>query len=197
MKRLLVLALLLSVAGPAVAQNWADLLKKIVTDVADQATDGQLTRYAIVGTWCYTAPGAKLEGEDTLSDLSGAALESTLTEKLEKIYLLAGIEPGACSFVFDKEETFTATFGSQTLGGTYEFDATTHGITLHFAKGKFDLGTVAGHAYLSGNELQLIFPVTKLVDMITALGSKIQSLSALSSLLEKYENVYIGFQFAK
>ncbi|MCM1151773.1 MAG: DUF4923 family protein [Alistipes sp.] len=197
MKRLLLLTLLLLPAGRAAAQSWGDLLKKIVTTVADNATNGQLTRYAIVGKWNYTAPGVKFEGEDTLADLGGAALESTVAEKLEKAYLLAGIVPGACSFAFEKEETFTATFGSRSLGGTYEFDPATHAIMLRFAKGKFDLGTVPGHAYLSGNELQLVFPVTKLVDMVTALGSKIPSLSAVTGLLEKYENVYIGFRFAK
>ena len=195
MKKLLLLTLLLLPASRLAAQSWKDLLTKIVTTVADQATDGQLTRYALVGSWNYTAPGVKFEGEDTLSDLSGAAIESTVAEKLEKAYQAVGIRPGTCSFAFEKDDTFTATFGTQKLGGTYEFDPATHCITLRFAKGKFDLGSVPGHAYLSGRELQIVFPITQLVRIVTALGSKITSLAALSTLLEKYENVYIGFQF--
>ncbi len=197
MKRLLLLTLLLLPASRVAAQSWKDLLTKIVTTVADQATDGQLTRYALVGSWNYTAPGVQFEGEDTLGDLSGAALESTVAEKLEKAYQLVGIRPGACNFAFEKDDTFTATFGTQQLGGTYEFDPATHAITLRFAKGKFDLGAVPGHAYLSGRELQIVFPITQLVRIVTALGNKISSLSALSNLLEKYENVYLGFQFEK
>ena len=49
MKKLLLLAILWLSAGTATAQNWSDILTKIGTALADKATDGQLTRYAIVG----------------------------------------------------------------------------------------------------------------------------------------------------
>lgn len=195
-KRLIAAALLL-LALPTQAQDWKELLKKTATEVADQATGGKLTERAIVGTWNYTGPGVKFEGEDLLSSVGGTAMESTVTTRLEKVYLLVGIKPGACSFVFAEDKSFTATMGSRELSGTYEFDASTHVLTLHFAKGKVDLGSVPGHAYISGTQLQLLFPVTKLTDMIVALGSKISSLSTLTKLLEKYENVYIGFEFGK
>lgn len=195
-KRLIAAALLL-LALPAQAQDWKELLKKAATEVADQATGGKLTERAIVGTWNYTGPGVKFEGEDLLSSVGGTAMESTVTTRLEKAYLLVGIKPGACSFTFAEDKSFTATMGSRELSGTYEFDASTHVLTLQFAKGKVDLGSVPGHAYISGTQLQLLFPVTKLTDMIVALGSKISSLSTLTKLLEKYENVYIGFEFGK
>ncbi|MDE6070677.1 MAG: DUF4923 family protein [Alistipes sp.] len=196
MKKLLLLALLL----PAVrveAQSWKDLLTKIAATAADDLTDGQLTRYALTGTWNYTAPGVKFESEDLASELSGAALQTTIAEKLESTYRMVGIRPGACSFVFEKDDTFTATFGTKKLGGSYEFDPSTHRIALCFAKGTYNLGTVEGHAYVSGTDLQLVFPVTKLVKLISALGSKIASLATIAKLLESYENVYIGFEFAK
>lgn len=190
-------AALLLLAIPAQAQDWKELLKKAATEVADQATGGKLTERAIVGSWNYTGPGVKFEGEDLLSSVGGTAMESTVTTRLEKAYLLVGIKPGACSFAFAEDKSFTATMGRRELSGTYEFDASTHVLTLHFAKGKTDLGSVPGHAYVSGTQLQLLFPVTKLTDMIVALGSKISSLSTLTKLLEKYENVYIGFEFGK
>lgn len=108
-----------------------------------------------------------------------------------------GIKPGACSFTFEREGAFTASLGSHNLSGTYEFDASTHVITLHFARGKYDLGSVPGHAYISGEALQLVFPVNRLVAMIKTLGNKVSKLAALSNLLEKYDNVYIGFRFDK
>ena len=196
-KSLLLFAVLLLFAGNAAAQDWKELLKKAATAALDKATDGQLTRYALVGTWNYTAPGVKFEGEDWASELGGTALESTVRTKLESVYSLAGIKPGSCCFAFDNEAGFTAVFGTRTLTGTYEFDAATHAVTLRFTKGTCNLGTVEGYAYVSGPELQLVFPVTKLVKMISALGSKISSLSALSKLLDKYENVYIGFGFVR
>ena len=68
-------------------------------------------------------------------------------------------------------------------------------MTLHFAKGKFDLGSVPGHAYISGTELQLVFPVTRLVEFVKSLGSRISSLAAVTRLLEQYDDVYLGFEF--
>jgi len=191
------LAAALLLTASARAQDWKEALKKMATNAVDQATGGELTRYALVGDWCYTAPGVKFESDDIAAELGGSALETTVTSRLEKAYQLAGIRPGAFRFTFAKDDTFRALCGTRELSGTYEFDAATHLITLHFTKGKHDLGSVPGHAYISGEALQLVFPVTRLVDMVTALGSKIQSLSTLTALLAKYENVYIGFQLEK
>lgn len=197
MKKLLLLALLGLWVGHAAAQNWSDLLTKIGTAIADKATDGELTRRAIVGTWCYTAPGVRFESESLTGEVGAAALESAVAGKLETAYKLAGIRPGACEFVFEEEGAFTAAFGTHKLSGTYEFEPADHAVTLHFAQGKYNIGTLGGHAFISGTELQLVFPVTGLVRLVTALGSKVSSLATVAELLNKYENVYIGFQFAQ
>lgn len=198
MKKLLFTAVVLLVAASAAAQDWKDALKKIATTAVDEATDGKLTEFALSGTWNYTGPGVKFEGEDITSQLGGAALEATVTGQLEKAYALIGLQPGAGSFTFEQsEKNFTAQLGSRELSGTYDYDASTHVVTLHFAKGKFNLGSVEGHAYVSGTDLQLVFPITKLVDLVTELGSNISALSTVSKLLEKYENVYLGFAFSK
>ena len=104
----------------------------------------------------------------------------------------------AGSFTFEQaDQTFSALLGKHELAGTYEYDASTHVITLRFAAGKLNLGAVDGHAYVSGSELLLVFPVTKLVEFATELGSKVSSLATVASLLKKYENVYLGFAFSK
>lgn len=199
MKKNLVLiaaALLLSGSNVA-AQGWKNALKKATTEAADKATDGKLTQHALIGTWHYSAPGVKFEGQDLASKVGGVAIESTASKYLEKAYAMAGIKAGACSFVFNDDASFTASMGTHELSGTYEFDAHTHVATLHFAKGKLNLGTIPGHAYISGDQLQLVFPVTKLVEMVSAMGSHVSSLSAVTTLLEKYKNVYLGFAFKK
>ena len=198
MKKILIPAVALLLALPAAAQDWKDALKKATSTILDEATDGKLTQYALTGTWEYTGPGVKFEGEDLASGIGAAALESTVEQQLEKAYALAGIEAGSGSFTFEKaDSTFTATLGKHELSGTYAYDASTHVVTLRFAKGKLNLGTVEGHAYVSGTELLLVFPVTKLVNLATELGSRVSSLSTITALLKKYENVYLGFAFKK
>ena len=70
-------------------------------------------------------------------------------------------------------------------------------VSLRDAKDKLDLGSVPGHAYIDGSNLLLVFPVTKLIDMVKAMGSKISSMETIVALLENYKNVYIGFEFSR
>ena len=151
MKKLLLFtaSLLLLGGTTSSAQDWKEALKKAATAAADKATDGKLTQYALAGTWNYTGPGVKFEGGDIASEVGGAALETAVVKQLEKAYAKAGIRPGAGTFTFGKDDdAFTATLGSHTLSGTYEYDAPTHVVTLHFAKGKLNLGSVPGQQSL-------------------------------------------------
>lgn len=197
-KLILIAALLLLSVTPAAAQDWKEALKKAATAAADKASDGKLTRYALAGTWSYTGPGVKFEGGDLASELGGTALETAVVNQLEPIYAQAGIKPGAGTVTFEKaDSTFSAALGNRKLSGTYDYDASAHVVTLHFAKGKFNLGSIPGHAYISGSELVLVFPVTRLIELATALGSKISYFSTAAALLSNYKNVYVGFAFSK
>ena len=108
-----------------------------------------------------------------------------------------GIVPGACTITFADDNTFSMPVKGRAVTGTYEFDPATHVVALHLSKGKYDLGTIPGHVYLAGAELQLVFPVTKLVELVTALGSRVSALESAARLLRKYENVYVGFAFTR
>lgn len=198
MKKIMILiaAFTLSAAA-AEAQSLGDALKGIATSVADKVTGGKLTEKALQGSWSYTGPGVKLASDNLLADVGGAAVAGNIKSKLESIYGIVGIRDGACNFNFASDNTFTATFGSRTFSGTYEFDASTHAVTLHFEAGKLNLGTIGGFAYISGTNLDLVFPVDKLVGIITTLGAKISALSTLTSLLKNYDSVMIGFEFTK
>ena len=153
MKRnlLLAIATLLLAGSSATAQDWKEALKKAATTAADKATDGKLTQYALAGTWNYTAPGVKFEGNDLLSQLGGTVLQDNIKQQLDKGYQMAGIKPGAGTVTFAKDGKFTTLMGKYELSGTYEFDASTHVATLSFAKDKLDLGSVPGHAYIDGS----------------------------------------------
>lgn len=135
MKRnlLLAIATLLLAGSFATAQDWKEALKKAATTAADKATDGKLTQYALAGTWNYTAPGVKFEGNDLLSQLGGTVLQDNIKQQLDKGYQMAGIKPGAGTVTFAKDGKFTTLMGKYELSGTYEFDASTHVATLNFA----------------------------------------------------------------
>ena len=148
------------------------------------------------------APGVKFEGNDLLSQLGGSALEGTVKSQLDKVYQTVGIKPGAGSVTFGKDGAFSTQMGNYMLSGTYTFDPSTHVAAMKFAKEKLgkeklDLGEVPGHVYLSGTKMVLVFPVSKLIEIIKSYGSKISSMETIVALLEQYKNVYIGFEFSK
>lgn len=203
-KFLIAVVALVATATTASAQSWGDLLKQVAgsaaTEIADKVTNGALSDAALNGTWNYKQPAVKFESDNILSSLGGSAIESSVTSRLETAYNFIGIKEGAASFTFNDDDTFTAKLGmAKNLNGTYEFDPETHKITLNFSGSGLlkNLGTMSGYAYISGKELKLVFPVTKFINMIRTLGSKVSYLKSISAMLEKYENVYLGFGFAK
>ena len=198
MRKLIYTLLLLCSFETLVAQSWEDLLKKAATEVADKVSGGKLTEAALNGAWSYTAPAIKLESKNALNEIGSTAIESIATPKLERAYAIVGLKAGAGQFTFNEDQRFTAVLGrAKHLGGTYEFNPADHTITLSFSQSKFKLGKVSGKVYIIGNELQLVFPVTKLVEIVTKLGSSIASLNTIATLLEKYEATYLGFAFTK
>ena len=161
MKRILALFAVLVLAIPGVqAQSWLDALKKGATTAVDKATGGKLTEMALYGTWTYSQPSVKFEGEGLAASFGGSFIETLIVYQLAKIYSRVGLTTGQGTLTFTKEkQTVTAAFGTHKIEGTYQFDAESHDITFSLANGKFSLGAVPSHAYLNGSELTIVFPV--------------------------------------
>lgn len=200
MKRILILAIaaITLTNTTAQAQNWLDALKGVATSAIDKVTGGKLTANTLYGTWSYSQPGIKLSSStNTLSDLTASAATSTMQTKMAKYYENVGIKPGACSFVFNQDGTFTSTFGQKTSGGTFTFDASTYQLTLQYNSGLLKLGAINAYAYMNGGNLQILFPMDKLLTLLSSLGSASGSLSTITSMLKSYDSVKIGFEFSK
>ena len=206
-KILLTLCLILGATLSVDAQGLKGLLN-VAKDVADEVTDGKAselldkvtgvaTELLIVGTWDYTQPAMTFEGGDLLSSVAGEALSAKLSTKLESAYSAVGITPGACSFTFNDDDTFSAVLGKRTLSGTYSYDTETFAITLNFDSKLIKLGTMTGYAYINASGLDLVFDCTRLVKMLSTLGSKLSALSSITALVGNYDKAYIGFGLTK
>ena len=200
MKKILILAIaaITLSATNAQAQAWLDALKGVATNAIDTVTGGQLTANALYGTWSYNQPGIKLSSStSTLSDLTASAAASTLQTKMATYYEKVGIKAGACSFVFNEDGTFTSTFGQRTSAGTFTFDAETNQLVLQYNAGLLKLGTINAYAYINGSNLQILFPMDKLLTLLSSLGSATTTLATVTALLKSYDSVKIGFEFSK
>jgi hypothetical protein len=195
---LLVFAIVTMGCIDASAQNWLDALKGVATSAIDKATGGKLTEKAIIGTWKYSQPAVKLtSSKNALLDVAGSAASSTIQSKIKPYYEKVGIKPGACTFVFKEDGTFSSTFGQRTSTGKYTYDAKTNQISLKYDSGLLNTKAITAYAYMNGANLQLGFAMDKLINILTTLGSNVQSLSTITALLEQYDGVKIGFEFSK
>ena len=195
MRRIFITLIALFTISTTNAQGWLDALKKVATEAVDKATDGALTKIAIVGSWSYSAPAIKLDGEDTLTSLSGSALSATLGSKMESIFAKVGIVEGSCSVTFNEDGTFTMPIKSRNISGTYTYNNEDHSLTMTLGQEK--KVEVKGFAYISGANLQLVFQINKLTDFLVNVGSSVSSLSTVTNLIKQYENIYLGFEFAR
>ena len=195
---LLVIAVVAMGCIDASAQSWLDALKGAATSAIDKATGGKLTEKAIIGTWKYSQPAVKLTSStNALSEVAGSAASSTIQSKIKPYYEMVGIKPGACTFVFKEDGTFSSTFGQRTSTGKYTYDAKTNQISLKYDSGILNTKAITAYAYMNGANLQLGFAMDKLINILTTLGSNVQSLSAITALLQQYDGVKIGFEFSK
>lgn len=194
MRRFFITLLALFTITTADAQGWLDALKKVATEAVDKATDGALTQIALVGNWAYSAPAVKLDGEDTLTSLSGSALSATLGTKLESAFSKVGIVKGSCSVTFNSDGTFTMPIKNRNISGTYTYNSEDHSFTMSVGQKKME---IKGFAYISGTNLQLVFQINKLTDFLVTIGSNVSSLATVTNLIKQYENIYLGFEFGK
>ena len=199
MKRIIIIAAILLGASTysVKAQNLLDALKGVASAAIEQVAGGKLTAVAMIGTWHYNQPGIKLSSDDTVSELAASAVTSSIQAKLDTYYQKVGIKSGTCSFTFNQDGTFSSTFGKKTASGTYTFDTESSMLTLQYTTGRLKLGTIPAYAYMNGDKLQIVFPVDKLANLLVSLGSKVNSLAPLTTLLHKYNSVKIGFEFSK
>lgn len=173
-------------------------------DTADELTDGKAsevinkitgaaTEIMLEGTWNYNAPAIRFDSEDALATAAGAALNKTISTKLQKAYDLVGIKQGSCSYTFNSDGTFSATIGNRTHTGKYTYNSETHALVLEYDSKLLKLGTMEGYAYLSENGLDLVFDCTRLVNFVVKLGAKTSMLKGVTTLLSSYDSVMLGY----
>ena len=192
----------LLLAGTRHGAGLEGSVEKSRHDRRRQGHHGELTQYALAGTWNYTAPGVKFEGNDLLSQLGGTVLQDNIKQQLDKGYQMAGIKPGAGTRHIRKQrrQFSPRLMGKHELSGTYEFDASTHVATLHLRQGQDSTWvSVPGTPTSSGSVIWCwSSPSRELIDMVKAMGSKISSMETIvAAAVENYKNVYIGFANSK
>ena len=147
-------------------------------------------------TWKYSKPGCAFTSENLLAKAGGEIAASKIEEDLSKYYSKFGFSKSNTYFTFKTDGTFAAKIDGKSWNGTYTFDEKTHAIQL-----KGLLLSASGFATRTTNGISLLFEQKKLLTLIKTL-SKLNltgstTMSAVSSIVDNYDGVRIGFEMTK
>lgn len=166
----------------------------ILNNVIGSATFSQADLCA--HTWKYSKPGCAFTSENLLAKAGGEIAASKIEEDLSKYYSKFGFSKSNTYFTFKTDGTFAAKIDGKSWNGTYTFDEKTHAIQL-----KGLLLSASGFATRTTNGISLLFEQKKLLTLIKTL-SKLNltgstTMSAVSSIVDNYDGVRIGFEMTK
>lgn len=192
--QMLVATLLLATSANLQAQSLKDLLNKGNIEKAVNAVTGKNTA-SMTGTWTFTGSALTFESDNLLQKAGGSLAATGVEKKLDGFLGKVGIEPGEMSFTFNTDSTFQTQIKGKTLKGTYRYDADTKKVNLQFSK-LLRLNTTVN---CTSEQMELLFPSDRLLDLITFLTSKSNNatLRSINSLAESYDGMMLGFTLQK
>ena len=147
-------------------------------------------------TWKYSKPGCAFTSENLLAKAGGEIAANKIEENLSTYYNKFGFSKSNTYFTFKTDGTFAAKIDGKAWNGTYTFDEKTHAIQL-----KGLLLSASGFATRTTNGISLLFEQKKLLTLVKTL-SKLNltgstTMSAVSSIVDNYDGVRMGFEMTK
>lgn len=176
------------------SSTGSSIISGILNNVIGSATFSQADLCA--HTWKYSKPGCAFTSENLLAKAGGEIAANKIEEDLSKYYSKFGFSNSNTYFTFKTDGTFAAKIDGKSWNGTYTFDEKTHAIQL-----KGLLLSASGFATRTTNGISLLFEQKKLLTLVKTL-SKLNftgstTMSAVSSIVDNYDGVRIGFEMTK
>lgn len=176
------------------SSTGSSIISGILNNVIGSATFSQADLCA--HTWKYSKPGCAFTSENLLAKAGGEIAAGKIEENLSTYYDKFGFSKSNTYFTFKTDGTFAAKIDGKAWNGTYTFDEKTHAIQL-----KGLLLSASGFATRTTNGISLLFEQKKLLTLIKTL-SKLNltgstTMSAVSSIVDNYDGVRMGFEMTK
>lgn len=188
------LAMALSFSLQSRAQSLKDLFNKENIEKAVNVVTGKNTA-SMVGAWTFTGAALEFESDNLLQKAGGSVAATAVEKKLDGFLEKAGITAGEMSFSFAADSTFQTTIRGKELKGTYSYDAPSRKVQLKFSR----LLNIKTTVNCTSEQMELLFPSDKILDLITFLSSKSSNatLKSISSLADSYDGMMLGFTLKK
>lgn len=156
----------------------------------------QLSAERLAGTWNFVGTDCVFESENFLLKAGGEVAASQIETKLDGILGKVGFKPGACSYTFKADGTYTATIAGRQINGTFVVDAQNKTITMTYLAGLMQM--TARVAY-TGNSISLLYEGDKLLKLAETVAkvSGGTTGNTLSTLMQSYDGMLVGMKFKK
>lgn len=204
-KKLIFLAAFLTIFGinSSKAQGLGDILGGGLGNTLGNIIEGvfsssNITIADMEGEWTSTGPAVCFQGEGFLKKAGGIAAAAAVETKLAPYYEQYGLNNA--TLTVNADGTFTLACKMIKLNGTitqaagaepgvFEFNFTALGIKL---------ATVTTYVEKTSRTMDVMFDATKLKKLLTAVSqfSGIKVVQALSSILDSYDGLCVGFHFS-
>ena len=185
---------LLSGANTSTTSSAVSALGSVLTSLL--SGNSAVTASDLQGTWTYRKADCVFETQNLLLKAGGEMAATKIESQMESQLSKVGITPGACTFTFNSDGTYSATIGQYNLNGNYTLNASANTITLTYLAG---LGRISPKVIKTGANISLLFEGDKLLSMVKKVGklSSNSTVSSLSTLLNSYDGMLVGMQLSK
>jgi hypothetical protein len=178
------------------SQNYGGLgsgLEKLLGSLLGNTT---LSQKDIIGTWRYSSADCVFESENFLMKAGGEVAAAKVEEKINATLTKLGLTGEQITFTFNADNTYTASIKGRVIQGTYALDVANKKLTLTYLNG---LGTITPQIAKTGNKMSLLYDADKLLKFLTTISavSNNSTLKSLSTLLESYDGMLIGWELQK
>ena len=178
------------------SQNYGGLgsgLEKLLGSLLGNTT---LSQKDIIGTWHYSSADCVFESENFLMKAGGEVAAAKVEEKINATLTKLGLTGEQITFTFNADNTYTASIKGRVIQGNYSLDVENKKLTLTYLNG---LGTITPQIAKTGNKMSLLYDADKLLKFLTTISavSNNSTLKSLSTLLESYDGMLIGWELQK
>ncbi len=174
--------------------NVADVITNVISGVTGASVD-------LTGTWNYNGVGASVKGDNVLSTVAGNAAVGTIESKADAILAKAGIAPGAATFTFNPDGTFSFKAGKlPAIGGNYVQNG--NDVTLKFGKALTFL-QLNGKVSVTSDGCKVLFNGEKFmtfIQRVVEFARKISTsagVATVGNILSTAKSVDAGFKLTR
>ena len=178
------------------SQNYGGLGSGLVKQLGSILGNTTLSQKDIIGTWHYSSADCVFESENFLMKAGGEVAAAKVEEKINATLTKLGLTGEQITFTFNADNTYTASIKGRVIQGTYALDVANKKLTLTYLNG---LGTITPQIAKTGNKMSLLYDADKLFKFLTTISavSNNSTLKSLSTLLESYDGMLIGWELQK